>query len=171
MAQSGGGLFDRKKKKPLIKIRINKFGPYLGIQRGAYTIAEAGVEYHWKKIELRDALSHSLHAGFNYNFKHNILGYDVGYWVKPHRIGLTYGANAVFRTNFHQHRLGFAPVIGFKFWILHLQTGYHFLPNVPKQDFETNTFFISLRAGIANERSVNYKLRNGKKKKVKWLGK
>ncbi len=157
--QKKDGLFDRK--KPFLKIKVQKIGPYVGIQRGEYLVPEVGIEYLWKKIELRDALNHSVHAGFNYNFKHNILGYDMGYWIKPHRIGLTYGANAVFRTNFTEHRFGIAPVIGFKFWLLHLQTGYHFLPNRPELDFETNTFFVSLRIGLANERKVDWRI--GKK--------
>ena len=55
--------------------------------------------------------------GFNYNFKYKVLGYDAGYWIKPHRVGLTYGANLVFRTNFDQSKIGVAPVVGFKFWL------------------------------------------------------
>lgn len=146
---------------PFLKIKIRKTGPYFGLQRGKYLILEGGVEHLWKKVELRDAVNHAVNAGFNYNFMYNILGYDMGYWVKPHRVALTYGANLVFRTNFDTHIIGLAPVIGFKFWLLHLQTGYHFLPGKPKRDFETNTFFVSLRIGLANERKVDWKL--GKK--------
>ena len=149
------------KKNPFLQVKVRKTGPYFGLQRGNYLIAEVGVEHLWKKIELRDAINHAVNAGFNYNFKHNILGYDMGYWVKPHRIALTYGANLVFRTNFDTHLIGVAPVIGFKFWMLHLQTGYHFLPKRPERGFETNTFFISLRIGLANERKVDWSL--GKK--------
>lgn len=145
-------------KNPFLKVKIRKTGPYFGLQRGKYLIAEFGVEHLWKKVELRDAINHAINAGFNYNFKYNILGYDMGYWVKPHRVALTYGANIVYRTNFDDHVFGIAPVVGFKFWLLHLQTGYHFLANRPARNFETNTFFVSLRIGLANERKVDWKI-------------
>lgn len=156
VAQKKNSIFERD--KPLFDVRIKKTGPYIGLQRGSHWVFEAGVEHMWKRVELREAISHSVSAGFNYNFRYNVLGYDMGYWIKPHRIGLTYGANLVFRTNFEEHRLGVAPVIGFKFWLLHLQTGYHFLPNLPARGFETNTFFISLRIGLANERKVDWRV-------------
>lgn len=143
--------------KPFFEMKVRKTGPYVGLQSGQHWVFEAGVEHLWKKVELREAISHNLNAGFNYNFRYNILGYDMGYWIKPHRIGLTYGANVFFRTNFDESRVGLAPNIGFKFWILHLQTGYHFMRKLPSRNFETNTFFISLRVGLANERKVNWR--------------
>lgn len=148
------------KKKPLLDVSIKKTGPYIGFQRGKYNVIEFGVERQWKQLSLRQSVTHAGHMGFNYNFRYNVLGYDIGYWAKPHRFGLTYGGNLVFRTNFTESRIGIAPVIGFKFWLLHLQTGYHFLPNLPV-DFETNKFFISLRLGIVNDRDVDMK---GRKK-------
>lgn len=150
----GGQFFARK---PLLDARLNvtKTGPYFGLQQGKYTVLEIGAERQWKVIRLSNAKTHAAHMGFNYNFKYNVLGYDVGYWWKPHRIGLTYGGNLFLRTNFDNTKVGFAPVIGFKMWLLHLQTGYHFMPR-PK-DFETNTFFISLRIGIINDRDFKLK--------------
>lgn len=145
-------------KNPFLEMKIRKTGPYFGLLRGKHLIAEFGVEHLWKKVELRDAINHALNAGFNYNFKYNILGYDMGYWIKPHRFALTYGASAVFRTDFDNHVFGVAPVVGFKFWLLHLQTGYHFLANRPSRDFQTNTFFVSLRIGLANERKVDWRV-------------
>lgn len=156
-----------KRDKPFFEMKVRKTGPYIGLQRGQHWVFEAGVEHLWKKVELREALSHNLNAGFNYNFRHNILGYDMGYWIKPHRIGLTYGVNVFFRTNFDESRVGIAPVLGFKFWILHLQTGYHFMKKLPARNFETNTFFVSLRVGLANERKVDWKL-GDKKGKFRW---
>lgn len=147
-------------KKPLIDIRIKKTGPYFGLQQGKYTIPEFGVERQWKRVKLKSPVIHAAHMGFNYNFKYKVLGYDIGYWVKTHRIGLTYGANLFYRTNFTSDRFGVAPVVGFKFWLLHLQTGYHIMAR-PKS-FETNTIFISLRIGIINERDVEWKRRNKK---------
>jgi len=147
-------------KKPLISITSTKSGPYIGLQKGKYTVIEFGAERIWKQIRLRDPLKHAAHMGFNYNFKYNVLGYDAGYWIRPNRIGLTYGGNIVFRTDFDKSKSGIAPVIGYKFWMLHLQTGYHFIAR--PSDFETNTFFISLRMGIINDRDIDIERRNKK---------
>ena len=111
------------KKKPLLEISVKKSGPYLGLQRGKYTVVEIGAERQWKQIRLKNPQTHAAHFGFNYNFKYNILGYDMGYWFKTERLGLTYGGNIFMRTNFDKTRVGFAPVIGYKIWLLHFQTG------------------------------------------------
>lgn len=147
-----GGLQNRK---PLLDIRIKKTGPYFGLQQGKYLVPEFGVERQWKRVKLKSPIIHAGHMGFSYNFKHKVLGYDIGYWIKTHRIGLTYGANLFYRTNFNSDRIGVAPVVGFKFWLLHLQTGYHIMAK-PKT-IETNTFFISVRLGIINERDIEWK--------------
>ncbi|MFN6013980.1 MAG: hypothetical protein ACK47F_04755, partial [Flavobacteriales bacterium] len=78
---------------PLMDIKVRKSGPYVGIQRGKYTILELGAEMQWKQVKLKQAVTQALHTGFNYNFKYNVLGYDFGYWIKPSRLGLTYGGN------------------------------------------------------------------------------
>jgi hypothetical protein len=133
------------------------------LQRGEYLILELGVEQQWKKIKLKTAKTQALSTGFNYNFKYNVLGYDAGYWIKPSRVGLTYGANVIFRTNFDENRVGIAPVVGYKLYGFHFQTGYHFL--TPASNFdETNRFFISLRFVLINERDTDYlKKRRGRK--------
>lgn len=141
--------------KPLLKINVKKTGPYFGLQKGKYLVPEFGVERQWKRVKLKRAITHAAHMGFNYNLKYSVLGYDAGYWIKPHRFGLTYGANLFFRTDFNRGKIGLAPVVGFKFWLLHFQTGYHFMAN-PKQ-FETNTIFVSLRIGLINDRDVDFK--------------
>ncbi len=151
-------------KKRLLDIDVTKTGPYFGLQRGKYTVVEIGVERQWKQVRLKMPVTHAAHAGFNYNFKYNMLGYDMGYWYRPHRIGLTYGGNLFLRTNFTDTRVGFAPVIGYKIWLVHFQTGYHFMPRLP-ENFETNRFFVSLRIGIINDRDVDFDWRNRKKKK------
>ena len=142
-----------------LELKVMKYGPYIGLQRGAYTFLEFGGEMQWKKIRLKKPIVHAVHTGFNYNFKHNILGYDLGYWVRPRRLGLTFGGNLFYRTNFTTDRWGIAPVVGYKFWLLHLQTGYHFLSR-PQTAFELNKFFISLRFGIISDR--DYKLKRDK---------
>lgn len=161
-AQMNGSLAQLKRR--IINIEVTKTGPYFGIQKGKYTVLEIGVERQWKKIRVRQPVIHAAHAGFNYNFKYNMLGYDMGYWHKPNRIGLTYGGNLFFRTNFDDTRVGIAPVVGFKFALLHLQTGYHFMTRLP-DNFETNKFFISLRIGIINDRDIDFNMRKKKKKK------
>ena len=139
--------------KRKFNIEVKKTGPYIGVQRGKYTVAEFGVERQWKKVKLSSSLNQAIHMGINYNFKYNVLGYDFGYWIKPNSIGLTYGGNVVFRTDFNKTRIGFTPVIGFKLVGFHLQTGYHFLTRSVNFT-ETNTFFISLRYVLINDRDV-----------------
>lgn len=141
--------------KPLFKVNVKKTGPYFGLQQGKYLVPEIGVERQWKQIKLSTSITHAAHTGFNYNFKGKILGYDLGYWIKPNRIGLTYGGNLVFRTDFSRSKIGIVPVVGFKFWMLHAQTGYHFMTRT--DGFETNYFFISLRIGLINDRDVDFK--------------
>ncbi len=136
-------------------LRMVKTGPYIGLQQGKYMVLELGAERQWRKIQLLKARTHAVHMGFNYNFRYNVLGYDVGYWIRPSRLGLTYGGNLFFRTDFNNPKVGIAPVIGYKFWWLHLQTGVHLMPR--PNEFETNTFFISLRFGIINDRSFDIK--------------
>ena len=133
------------------KLNIRKSGPYVGLQQGKYMVPEFGYEMQWKRVRLKKPITHAGHMGFNYNFQRNVLGYDAGYWLKIGRMDLTYGANLVFRTDFDQNALGVAPVVGFKVWQLHLQTGYHFLPRSAR-DMETNSFFVSLRFVFINER-------------------
>ncbi|NRA11323.1 MAG: hypothetical protein HRT57_05135 [Crocinitomicaceae bacterium] len=157
------GNFINRGRKPLFKVNVKKTGPYFGLQQGKYLVPEIGIERQWKKIKLSNSVTHAAHMGFNYNFKYKVLGYDAGYWVKPHRIGLTYGANLFFRTDFDKGKIGIAPVIGFKLWLLHFQTGYHFM--VRPKDFETNTFFVSLRVGIINDRDIEFKRKKKRKKK------
>lgn len=147
--------FGSRKRLIDAALMVKKTGPYFGLQQGMYLVPEFGVERQWKQIRLMSSTTHAAHMGFNYNFKYKVLGYDVGYWWKPHRIGLTYGGSLFLRSDFTKTKLGIAPAIGFKFLMLHLQTGYHFMPR-PKE-FETNTFFISLRVGIINERDFEIK--------------
>lgn len=127
-----------------LKINLHKFGPYIGLQRGAYTSIEFGAEYQLKKMAWLKPTTHAAHFGFNYNLYHNVLGYDIGYWMKKGRFNLSYGANLIYRTDYKKNAVGFTPLIGFKFSQLHLQTGYNLLMTTtpPKA---VNGFFISLR--------------------------
>jgi hypothetical protein len=136
-------------------LQVRKTGPYFGLQQGRYLVLEIGGERQWKRIQLLTAETHAMHMGFNYNFRYKVLGYDVGYWWKPSRLGLTYGANLFLRSDFDRTKVGIAPLVGYKIWLVHLQTGYHFMPRA--NEFETNTFFISLRLGIINDRDFQLK--------------
>lgn len=145
-------------KKPLLDIRSVKTGPYVGIQKGKYTILEIGGTRQWKRIKFVNPIVHAASVGMNYNFKHNVLGIDAGYWIRPHRLGFTYGGTLFYRTDFTYNKIGIAPVIGFKIWLAHLQVGYHIMDS--PQDFETNTLFISLRLGWINDRDIDWKRNN-----------
>jgi hypothetical protein len=144
-------LGDGKIDMPNVKVR--KSGPYVGAQRGKYWMGELGAEFQWKQVKLVTAVTQSVRTGFNYDFNQNILGYDLGYWIKPSRLGLTYGGNLIFRSNFNQNRVGFAPVIGYKLFGFHLQTSFNFL-SAAASFKNTNTFFVSLRFVMINQRDI-----------------
>ena len=141
-------------KKKWLDVNVKKTGPYFGYQRGKYNVGELGVEGQYKQIKFSESITHAGQVGFNYNFTRNVLGCDFGYWLKPSRIGLTYGARLAFRTDFDRNKMGMAPVIGYKLYGFHLQTGYYFLSN-SSYTMETNTFFISLRFTLINKRDVD----------------
>lgn len=144
------------KDKTILDVSVKKMGPYFGWQRGKYNVFELGIERQWKKIKLSESKTHSLNTGFNYNFKYNVLGYDFGYWIKPSRLGLTYGGRLIYRTDFSESRFGIAPTIGYKIFGFHLQTGYQLLSTAA--DFtETNGFFIGLRFTLINDRDLDMK--------------
>ena len=144
------GIFGERNKK---KINIVKTGPYFGLERGKYTNVEIGMERQWKRVRLREAETHAAHLGFNYNFRHNVLGYEMGYWYRPGRVSLTMGGSICFLTDFDETKIGFAPTIGYKIWRLHLQTGYKFMTTADFFD-EHNRFFVSLRLGWVTDRDV-----------------
>ena len=139
-----------------VELDVNKFGPYVGLQQGKFSSIEFGVEFQHKNIKWIRPTTHALHVGFNYNFSSNLLGYDLGYWYKVGRFDLTYGANAIFRTDYIQNAVGFAPVVGFKLGQLHMQTGYNFLSRTTT-NFPCNTFFMTLRFVLVQYRNFNWK--------------
>jgi hypothetical protein len=125
-------------------IDLEKFGPYLGLQRGKFSSLEFGVEYQLKELALFKPETQAVHAGVNYDLSNNVLGYEAGYWFKKGRMNLSYGANLIFRTDYSTNALGISPVVGFKLAQFHLQTGYNYLPSAPSSML-VNRFFISLR--------------------------
>ena len=140
------------------ELELKQTGPYFGLQKGKYLIAEFGVERQWSQIRLMSKKTHALHGGFNYNFKYNVLGYDIAYWYRGSRVGLTWGGNVCVRTDFSNTRVGIVPTVGYKVWQFHLQTGYHFLtPITDANEFETNGLFVSLRFVLINDREFEWK--------------
>jgi len=146
-------------RRVLLNVSVKKTGPYLGYSRGLQDLFEIGAEYQFKKIKLIHPKVHGLHFGFNYNFKHNALGFTAGYWYKAGRLGLTFGGDVVHRTNFNESRFGLGPALGYRLLGFHLQAGYHLL--TPSKTFETNTFFIRLRFTFVQNRDIDL----GKKRK------
>jgi hypothetical protein len=139
-----------------LELDVDKFGPYLGLQQGKFSSIEFGAEYQHKNIKWIRPTTHSVHLGFNYNFSNNLLGYDLGYWYKAGRLNLTYGANAIFRTDYTHNAVGIAPVVGYKIGQLHMQTGYNFLSRVTT-NFPCNTFFMTLRFVFVQYRNFKWK--------------
>lgn len=146
------GFFSKLKDK---KILIYKSGPYVGIQRGKYTNFEAGFEFQWKKVKLIKPRTNALHAGVNYNFLNNVIGYEFGYYNRIGRINFSYGMNVAYYSDFTHSRVALVPVIGYKLYGFHLQAGVNILSPLP-QFKEVNTMFLSLRFFILNKRNVSF---------------
>ena len=140
---------------PSYDIDIHKFGPYIGIQRGRYSSIEFGAEYQFKEFKLIKPITQAAHFGFNYNLYKNVLGYDLGYWIKQGRLNLTYGANLIYRTDYNKGYFGIAPVLGYKILQFHLQTGINILP-ISAYDLAINKFFVSLRFVLIQHRNMTF---------------
>ncbi len=155
--------FQRKQ----VELNVTKTGAYFGLQQGLYLVPEFGVERQWQKIRLTSKKTHALHGGFNYNLKYKVLGYDVGYWYRGTRVGLTWGGNICVRTDFTNTRVGIVPVVGYKVWQFHVQTGYHLLTPLPTENrFETNGLFINIRFVMITETERELKRSDKKKKSI-----
>lgn len=154
----------RSDKKPWLDPSVRKGGPYIGIQKGKFTVGELGMEFLYKNISFSKPKTHALHAGLEYNIPNNALGLNMGYYHKPSRLDLTYGFDVALRSNFEAERYGIAPVIGYKLFGLHVRAGYMFL--TPSKIFtETNQLFVGARFTIINNRDFKWNKRKKKKKK------
>ncbi|RYM34241.1 hypothetical protein ERX46_09815 [Brumimicrobium glaciale] len=148
----------RSDKKPLLEPSVRKMGPYIGLQRGLYTVGEIGMEFQYKDINFRKPKTHGLHAGLEYNIPNNALGFNAGYFHKPSRLDLTYGFDVALRSNFKAERYGISPVIGYKLFGLHIRAGYMFL--TPSKIFtETNQLFVNVRFIMVNNRKFKWNKR------------
>jgi len=135
-------------------------GPYIGVQQGRNLVFELGYERRSKEIKLKNASSHAFNIGANYDYRAGILGADAGFWFRPNRFGLTFGAQVAARSNFDQGMLGFTPTVGYKIWFIHANAGYYIYPK-PLSGAKTNNLFVQVRWVFSeNSRTVN----NGKRK-------
>lgn len=120
------------------------FGMIGGVERGKFTFVELGIEQHFKKFKLKRAPTFALNANMEYNFGHNILGYNAGAWLKIGRVNLTYGFTLNYITDFEKSRYGLGPQIGFRLLGFQLVNGYNFL--FGNKELKTvNTFYVGLR--------------------------
>lgn len=143
-------------KLKLPQVHVHKSGPYIGIQRGAFSSVELGAEFQWKKIQLMTALSNGIYVGCNYNFASNTLGYATGYWIKPSRLGLTYGGNILYFTDFKHRNLAFAPSVGYKLMGFHATAGYQIL-SMKGTPTGVNSLYVCLRFVLINQRDTKIK--------------
>jgi hypothetical protein len=157
-----------------LKIKTSRYGLLLGVQRGKTTFFEMGVQKHWKNISIEKSRMYALSAVVDYNYEHNILGYQAALWTKK-GVDLTYGINTAFFSNFEHHKFGAGPVVGFRFVGFHLTTGYNFLVSTSPAAANTlnnvNNLYISLRYFIPTDvkywKEDNSDKEKSKKKKSK----
>ena len=128
-----------------LNIRTVTFAPYLEAEKGKYFILEMGCEAQMKKLSLKSSRAHGMSFGLNYDFKNSNFGYDLGYWYRPNLIGFTFGGNLGFRSDLSStSSFGIAPIIGYKFWMLHAQTGFY-IWTVKPSIMNTNSVFVALK--------------------------
>lgn len=138
------------------KLSVVKAGPYLGVEQGKYLNFNFGVERQWQQIRLLRPQTHAVNAQFDYNFKEQVMGGQLGYWFKTGRLNLTYGARVSWRTNYDHHLFGISPNVGYKLLQAHFQLGVHLM--MPNDSFRNvNTFYASLRWVFINDRNFNRK--------------
>lgn len=137
------------------EVQIRKYGPYIGIEKGAYLLPKLGVECQWKTVGLfRSGQTHAIHTGLNYNLGNAIMGYDLGYWTKSGAFGLTYGGTLNYRSDFTKGGFGVTPVVGFKWMQFHVETGYSFYSSAAKT-MHVNKLFIGIRFVLVRDRKVS----------------
>lgn len=146
-------------KQPSFKLYTRSYGAIVGVQRGKFTFFEFGVEKHWSKVKLVHQRTYSLGANFEYNFKHNVVGYKISGWTKVGRINLTYGFNLCYFTDFHGSRYGAGPAIGFRLLGFHLINGYNFMAGT-KEFQEFNKLYITIRYYFPLEKKLKFKKKN-----------
>lgn len=147
------------------KLYQRNHGVILGLQRGAVTAFEMGVEAHWRKLSLQKPNIVGATANLGYNFGKHVIGYQAGMWTKTGRVNLTYGGNLVYYSNFKGlNRYGLGPSVGFRFAGFHLINGYNFLAGDKELD-GANTLYMSLRYYFPLENKFTWDRKTMKKKR------
>ena len=147
------------------KLYQRNYGAVIGVQRGAVTAIELGMEAHWRKLSLRKPNIVGATANFNYNFGRHVVGYQAGMWMKTGRVNLTYGGNLVYYSNFKgSSRYGLGPSVGFRLMGFHLTNGFNFLAG-DKEMKGANTLYMSLRYYFPVENKFTWDRKTMKKKK------
>lgn len=140
---------------PKLEINSRKVGMLLGLQQGAYTSLELGMEGQWKKLKLKDPWTIAVNGTVQYNLQNNILAYKMGSWFKLGRTDLSLGANAGFFTDFGENRFAIGPEIGFKLVGFHVYTGGNFQLHPDPLD-TINTFYVGIRYFLISDRKVKF---------------
>lgn len=149
------------------KLFQRNYGAIIGLQRGSVTSVELGGEAHWRKISLKKPHIIGATANLEYNFGNHVIGYKAGAWMKRGRVNLTYGANAVYFTDFKgRSRYGLGPAVGFRLLGFHLINGYNFLGGDKELD-KVNTLYVSLRYYFPLENKFTWDRKNKEKEKRK----
>ena len=147
-------------------------GAIVGLQRGKFNAIELGAEAHWRKISLLNPHVIGATANLEYNFSNHLLGYKAGMWMKRGRINLTYGANALYFTDFKEgNAFGIGPAVGFRFFGFHLINGYNFIFQEKVEEtaasLPVNELYISLRYYFPVENKFTWDRKTMKKKKAR----
>jgi hypothetical protein len=154
------------------KLYQRNSGVIFGLQRGKFNAIELGGEAHWRKISLLKPHIIGATANMEYNISNNVIGYKAGLWMKRGRINLTYGANAIYSTDFNERNsFGIGPAIGFRFFGFHLINGYNFLIKEDMQEavapLPVNELYMSLRYYFPVENKFTWDRKTMKKKKAR----
>ena len=138
------------------RLSVVKTGPYIGLEQGKYLNFNFGAERQWQQVKMIKPQTHAVNMQFDYNFKEQVMGGQLGYWFKTGRLNLTYGVRVSWRTDYDHHRFGISPNVGYKLLQAHFQLGVHLME--PSDAFRNvNTFYASLRWVFINNRNFNRK--------------
>ncbi len=139
---------------PENKLTIRKTGPFLGVEKGKYFFVNFGMEHQIQQLKLIKPRTHAMNFQLDYNFTQNVVGANVGYWMKQGRLNITYGARIRWQNDFEAHNtFGIGPNVGYKFLQAHFQLGA-FLSGGDVKLVNGNGIYASLRWVFINERKI-----------------
>jgi hypothetical protein len=146
------------KNNPLsdLKPNVKKLGPYFGLEQGKNIYIEAGGEFMYKRIRLKNRILFGSNIGISYGFVPKSLCIDGGVWWKIGRLGFTYGATVGTASNFDVFQFRLAPTIGFKLGLIHFKTGFYLYPG-SQSIFQRNTLYLSARVTLVKHRDFDWR--------------